>query len=98
MDMEQIKETLENILLSIEDAGIFNNENLELVKTAGKEYEAVVIELKKTDGSKFGNLPDNNEEFNEAADEARTSQTNVDKYHAYRAGVVRKIENAINLL
>ncbi|WP_158799669.1 hypothetical protein [Pedobacter sp. L105] len=96
--MEQIKETLGNILLSIEDAGIFNSENLGLVQTADRDYEAVVIELKKTDGSKFGNLPDAAEKFEESAEEARTSQTNVDKYHAYRAAVVRKIENAINLL
>jgi len=96
--MEQAKHTLENILSSIEDTDILNDENLNLLTTASRDYKTIVIELHKTDGSKFGELPDEIEEFNEAKEEARTSKTNSDKYHAYRTNVVRKIENAINML
>jgi|GEM_PF-3525547 len=96
--MEQIKQTLENILLDIEDTGILNDGNINLLNTAIRDYKIVVIELKKTDKSKFGELPDHINEFQEAANEARTSKTNVDLYHAYRTEVVRKIEDAINLL
>lgn len=96
--MEQIRQTLENTLLTIEDTGILNDDNLDLLATATKNYEVVVIELKKTDGGKFGELPDHIDQFQEAAHESRTGKTNVDLYHAYRTDVVRKIENAINLL
>lgn len=96
--MEQIKQTLDNILSSIEYAGIFNDVNLDLITRAAKEYEVVVIELKKTDGSKFDELADHIDGFKVAEGEARTSKINVDLYHAYYSDVVRKIETAINLL
>lgn len=98
MLMEQIKQTLDNILSSIEYAGIFNDVNLDLIEKAAKAYEVVVVELKKTDGSKFGELTDHIDGFETAEGEARTSKINVDLYHAYYNGVVRTIETAINLL
>jgi len=96
--MEQIKQTLENTLSTIEDTGILNDDNLDLLASAAKNYEVVVIELKKTDGSKFGQLPDQIDGFQENNNEARTNIVNVDLYHTYRTDVVRKIENVINIL
>jgi cobalamin biosynthesis Co2+ chelatase CbiK len=96
--MEQIKKTLENILNSIEDTGILNDANLQLLHTASREYQAVVIDLKKIDGSKFGTLSDEVKPFAENTHESRTSQPNVDEYHAYRTELIRKIEDAINSL
>jgi cobalamin biosynthesis Co2+ chelatase CbiK len=96
--MEQIKKTLENIFNSIEDTGILNDANLQLLHTASREYQAVVIDLKKIDGSKFGTLSDEVKPFAENTHELRTSQSNVDQYHAYRIELIRKIEDAINSL
>lgn len=96
--MEQVKHTLENILSSIEDTGILNDDNLSLLKTAARDYKTTVIELQKTDGTKFGELTDEIDEFQALTEEARTSQANVDRYHAYRTNLVRKIENVMNML